>query len=478
MTPTQALVQIWAETGLPPDLLPHARLTGHDPCLPSSFAVGAAATASIAASALAAAALWRLRTGRPQTVSVDMRHACAEFQSEHHLRLHGRPAYQERDAIAGLYPTQDGWVRLHTNFPHHRSGTLRLLGCDGTREAVAAALRNRSAIAFENAAAAAGLAVTALRSFAEWDAHPQGQAVPTLPLIAIDRIADAPPEPLPQGPRPLSAIRVAELTRVIAGPVAGRTLAAHGADVLNITGPHLPFYRIEDLGRGKRAAQLDLRTPAGREALRTLIREARVFIQGYRPGAIAGHGFSPHETTALRPGLIHASLSAYGAEGPWSARRGFDSLVQTASGFNAAEAEAAGDTKPRPLPAQALDHATGYLLATGIMAALHRQATEGGSWHVQVSLARTGHWLRHLGRIENGFNVTFPGIEDLLEDSESGFGPMRAIAHAAQMSETPPRLDRPSMPLGTHAPSFRMCDIGPSCSPRAHTGRSTSGTEG
>ncbi len=449
-----ALAQIWDTTGLPAAALGDATLIGKDPCLPSSFAVGAAAVSTIAASGLAAAALWRLRTGRGQGVAVDMRHACAEFQSEHHLMIDGHSAYAERDGIAGLYPTSDGWVRLHTNFAHHRDGVLRLLACANERVAVAAALLGWRAVAFEDAAVAAGLAVTALRSFAEWDSQSQGQAVPTLPLISITKIGDAPPEPLPAGLRPLSGVRVLELTRVIAGPVAGRTLAAHGADVLNITGPHLPFYRIEDLGRGKRSAQLDLRTEAGRATLAGLVDGADVFMQGYRPGAIAGHGFGPDETSALRPGIIHASLSAYGPIGPWAGRRGFDSLVQTASGFNVAEAEAAGQSKPRPLPAQALDHGTGYLLATGIMAALHRRAIEGGSWHVQAALARTGHWLRGLGRVADGFDVHEPVFADLFETSPSGFGLMRAIRHAAILSETPARWDLPSVKLGTHAPEW------------------------
>lgn len=457
MTPTEALAEIWGTTGLAETDLLDAEIIGTDPCLPSSFAVGAAATASIAASGLAASALFRQRTGQRQTVSVDMRHACAEFRSEQYVLLDGEAVHHGHDPIAGLYPTQDGWVRLHTNFPHHREGTLRLLGCAGTPEAVAATLRSWPAIAFEDAAAEAGLAVTALRSFAEWDAHPQGQAVPTLPLISIERIGDAPPEPLPDTARPLGGVRVLDLTRVIAGPVCGRTLAAHGADVLNITGPHLPFYGIEDLNRGKLLAQLDLRIADGRAALANLMKDSDVFVQGYRPGAIAGHGFTPAETSRLRPGIVHASLSAFGAAGPWAGRRGFDSLVQTTSGFNMAEAEAAGEAKPRPLPMQALDHATGYLLATGIMAALHRRATEGGSWQVQVSLARTGHWLRGLGRITNGFDrpdQTRSDVADLMETTQSGFGEMTALRHAALLSATPAHWVRPSVRLGTHRPEW------------------------
>jgi crotonobetainyl-CoA:carnitine CoA-transferase CaiB-like acyl-CoA transferase len=453
MTPHSVLSDLWSGLGLPADALAWANVTGRDPALPSSFAVGTAATASIAASALAAASLWRLRGGPEQTVSVDMRHACAEFWSEQFIRIDGREEAPLWDSIAGLYPCSDGWLRLHTNFAHHRDGVLKLLGCEGTRDAVGAALKSWRALDFEDAAAAAGCAVTALRSFAEWDAHPQAQAVRTLPLISLTRIGDAPPSPLPASKRPLDGVRVAELTRVIAGPVCGRTLAVHGADVMNITGPGLPSVRIDDLGRGKLAAQVDLRAQAGRDALAALVQGADVFVQGYRPGAIAGHGFAPAQLAALRPGIISASLSAYGPAGPWSQRRGFDSLVQTASGFNVAEAQAFGQDAPRPLPVQALDHATGYLLALGIITALHRRVTDGGSWHVEVSLARTALWLRGLGRIEGGTTVpnqTAAGVADLLETTQSGFGTMHAIRHAAQMSRTPPHWTRPSVPLGTH----------------------------
>ncbi len=455
MTPHSVLSDLWSGLGLPADTLGYADLTGSDPALPSSFAVGTAATASIAASGLAAALLWQQRTGRMQRLAVDMRHACAEFWSEQFIAIEGREEVPLWDPIAGLYPCADGVVRLHTNFAHHRDVVLRLLGCANTRDAVTAALTSWRAVAFETAAAEAGGAVTALRSFAEWDAHPQGQAVPALPLINITRIGDAPPQPWPAGDRPLSGIRVAELTRVIAGPVCGRTLAAHGADVMNITGPGLPSVRIDDLGRGKLAAQVDLREATGREALASLVRGADVFVQGYRPGALAGHGFTPARLAALRPGIVSAALSAFGAVGPWAGRRGFDSLVQTASGFNVAEAEAAGQSAPRALPVQALDHATGYLLALGVMTALHRRATEGGSWHVEVSLARTGLWLRGLGRIEHGFdtpNQSKESVADLIEITPSGFGTMHAIRHAAQLSETPAHWSRPSVPLGTHAP--------------------------
>src|SRR6185437_4196871 len=210
--------------------------------------------------------------------------------------------------------------------------------------------------------------------------------------------------------------------------------------------PHLPAMGglAVDTGRGKLSAQLDLRQSGDSETLAGLLRGADIFVQGYRPGAIARHGFSPEQAARLRPGVVYVSLCAYGDKGPWAGRRGFDSLVQTASGFNAAEAEAAGETKPKALPTQALDHASGHLLAFGAMTALARRVRDGGSWHVRVSLAQTAHWLRALGRIDGTAcsDPKFDDVRDRLEERPSGFGGLTAVRHAAVMDETPPHWAR------------------------------------
>jgi crotonobetainyl-CoA:carnitine CoA-transferase CaiB-like acyl-CoA transferase len=451
-----ALAQLWQAASQRTDALSHVRLTGAEPVLPSSFAVGTAAQASIAASALGAAELWRLRCGRHQLVTVDMRHAAIEFRSERYFRIDGRAPAELWDKIAGTYRCGDGrWVRLHTNFPHHRDGLLALLACDYDKASVQEALLNWRAEEFEEAAAQAGLVVAAKRSFEEWDHHPQGIAVAALPVFSIERIGNAPSQPLPAAPRPLDGVRVLDLTRIIAGPVCGRTLAAHGADVLLVTAPHLPAIEplVIDTGRGKLSCQIDLRDAVGQSTLRALLRDTDVFVQGYRPGALQSLGFGPEEVARVRPGIVYVSLSAYSHVGPWADRRGFDSLVQTASGFNEAEARAAGTDQPKPLPAQALDHAAGYLMAFGAITGLAHRCTEGGSWHVRVSLAQTGKWLRQLGRIEQGLScdeTCFDDVQDLLEEHDSGFGRLTAIRHAAQLSETPARWARPSMPLGAH----------------------------
>ena len=344
---------------------------------------------------------------------------------------------------------------MHTNFPHHRDGVLCLLGCAHDRSAVARALLAWDAEKFDRAASEAGLAVARLRPFDAWDASPEGTALREQPVVSVTRSGTAPADPLPATVRPLAGVRILDLTRVIAGPVAGRTLAAHGADVLSVSAPHLPQMAplVIDTGRGKLTSSLDLREGEARTRLTRLVREADVFLQSYRPGALDRFGFGPEEVEKLRPGIVHATLSAYGFHGPWAGRRGFDSLVQAASGFNHAEAEAGGAGVPKPLPAQALDHASGHLLAFGIIAALLRRCEEGGSYRVRVSLARTGLWLRSLGRVKDGFACSDPSaaeVADRLLNIKSGFGRLTVVRPAADIAASPLRHDRLAMPLGVH----------------------------
>ena len=200
------LAALWRDAGFAEAALGDAELTGAEPVLPSSFAVGAAAQATIAASALAAAEIWRLRTGRRQRVAVDMRRAAIEFRSEHYLSVDGAPPEEIWDDISGLYRCGDGrWVRLHTVLPHHRAGLIKLLGCAEDKASVQRALDKWQAETLETAAAEAGLVVSASRSLAEWDRHPQGRAVAKLPLFAIEKIGDAPPLKLKAAERPLAA---------------------------------------------------------------------------------------------------------------------------------------------------------------------------------------------------------------------------------------------------------------------------------
>lgn len=449
---------LWKTAELPAEALASAWLTGADPVLPSSFAVGDAARSSIAAAALAACELGHLRGQPRQMVDVDMAHAAMECSGWFALDGKTPPLW---DDFSGLYACADGWVRVHANFRHHRDGALRLLELDpqtATRADAEAAMRGWEALAYEEASARAGLVACALRSFEQWDLSPQGQAVAELPLFDIQPLGGAPVRQLPRlsaQQQPLAGLRVLDLTRILAGPVAGRALAAHGADVMLVNAPHLPnIDSIADTSRGKLSVLLDLRREEDLRQMARLLDDTHVFIQGYRPGALANLGLAPHHLAAMRPGIVVVSLCAWGHQGPWAMRRGFDSLVQTAMGFNRAEAQAAGVPHARPLPMQILDQASGYLMALGACAALCRQQREGGSWHVRVSLAQTGHWLRSLGRVENGFGIQRPDPAPWLETVDSGFGRLTTFRHSARLARTPAGWRRPSMPPGSHAPEW------------------------
>lgn len=458
-TALEALAEVWVLADLEPDALERAAIRGDDPVLPSIFRVGVAAAATTAASGLAAAELWRLSRGREQAVTVDVRAAAISFRSERYLRVDDAEPPSSWDPLSGYYRTGDGgWIQLHTNFPHHRKGIVSFLECAPDRKAVEAAVLEWNGQELESALAERGMCTGYLRSEEEWQRHPHARELATLPLFEIERIGEADPEPVGVGERPLEGIRVLDLTRVIAGPVCGRELASHGAVVLRVGGEHLPCFPIlaMDSGRGKLSTFIDLRTDGGRASLESLTREADVFVQGYRPGSIAAHGFSPEEVARLRPGITYVSLSAYGRCGPWAERRGFDSLVQTVSGIAHSGGRAAGIEGPKPLPCQALDHASGFLAAFGAMVGLLRCREQGGSWHVRLSLAQTGRWIESLGRIDalDYPDPTYEDIADRLESRPSPFGKITHVRSPIEMSETPPHWRLPPVPLGTHPPEW------------------------
>jgi crotonobetainyl-CoA:carnitine CoA-transferase CaiB-like acyl-CoA transferase len=463
-SPSEILADLWTSVGGEHSALDAVALTGEEPQLPSSFRVAAAAQASIAAAGLAAAQIWKLRSGQSQDVAVDMLHAVVECRSERYLRVDGKPPPPAWDAIAGIYKTRDQrFVRLHTNFRHHRDAVCKVLNCKPERDEVQTALMQWDGEAFETAAYAGGCVVALMRSRDEWSDLPHAKALAALPPILIEKIGDAAPKPWPAGDRPLEGVRVLDLSRVIAGPVAGRTLAVHGADVLLVSGPDLPAipWLTIDTGRGKLTGFVELKSEQGRGVLRDLLAGADMFSQGYRPRALASLGFSADDAARISPGIVYVSLSAYGHAGPWAERRGFDSLVQTATGFNHAEGQAAGVDGPKELPAQMLDHATGYLMAFGAMMARARQSREGGSWHVRVSLAQTGRWLWNLGRVADGFkteDLKADAVKSFVEEVPSGFGPLLSVSHSAVLSKTPAFWARPAMPLGSHRPQWPTRD--------------------
>jgi crotonobetainyl-CoA:carnitine CoA-transferase CaiB-like acyl-CoA transferase len=438
---------------------------GADPILPTPFRIGEAATAALAAVGLAASDLWALRTGRRQDIGVDTRRATASLRSGHYMTIDGVPVSTERNAVMGTYPARNGrWSYLHCNFPNHRAAALSVLGVPEDRESVRQAVAKWDALDLEEAIIAAKGAGGMVRTMDEWARHPQAAAIASLPLMEVVRIGDSSPEKLPDGDRPLSGIRVLDLTRVLAGPTCGRTLAEHGADVLRITAAHLPSlgHQEYDTGHGKLSAHLDLREPKHVETLRELVRQDDVFSQGYRPGTLGARGFSPEALAALRPGIVVVSLCAFGHVGPWASRRGFDTVVQTVSGITVRQGEVFPGASPGPqfYPVSAIDYLTGYLMAFGAMVALARRAREGGSWLVRISLAQTGRWLVGRGQVpeaelkDASTEFTSGELDRWSMTSETPGGRLRHLAPVLRLSETPPRWARPSVPLGYHEPEW------------------------
>jgi crotonobetainyl-CoA:carnitine CoA-transferase CaiB-like acyl-CoA transferase len=450
---TEPLGELLGLAGMDRALAAQLQFSGADPVLRTPYRVGAAGAAALAAVGLAASELWALRTGRRQQVAVDLRAAAASLRSGYYLRIDGKPPPAPWDPMSGFYPVRDGrWVSIHCNFSHHRVAAMKVLGTAEDRGKAEQASKDWSGLELENAIHAAGGCAGLARTVQEWAAHSHAVAVAGQPLLEIVKIGDAPAQPLPTADRPLSGIRVLDLTRVLAGPTCARTLAEHGADVLKITAAHLPDSgAIElDTGLGKLAAHLDLRSAPGVATLRELLSGADVFSQSYRPGALASRGFSPEGAAKLRPGIVCVSLDAWGQTGPWKGRRGFDSIVQTVSGM----AYASGDgTKPKLMPCSAIDYVSGYLMAYGAMVALARRAREGGSWLVRVALARTGKWIVDRGTVDPGSSPV-EELAGLVMETQSPAGLISHLKPVVQLSETPARWARPPVPLGHHRPEW------------------------
>lgn len=469
MTPAEALRSLLPLGGWTDEHAASVTFTGlgaggADPVLPTPFRIATAGAATLATTGLAAADLWQTRTGRRQSVSLNVRQAAASLRSGHYQRLGAGEVSAARNPLMGVYRSgDDRWSYIHANFPNHRAAALRVLGCEETPDSVAAAVRRWKALELEEAILAAAGAGGMVRSAAEWAAHPQAAAVAALPVMEILRIGDADPVPLPAGERPLSGIRVVDLTRVLAGPTCARTLAEHGAEVMKVTAPHLPSlgYQEADTSHGKLSTHLDLRQAADLATLKGLIGQADVFSQGYRPGTLAARGLSPEALAALRPGIVYVSLSAFGHLGPWAQRRGFDTVVQTVSGMTLRQTEVVPGKeagKPEFYPVSAIDYCTGHLMAAGAMLALNRRAREGGSWLVRISLAQVGRWIVDLGEVDGAAARAAPAefapaeLDAWSMETDTPMGRLRHLAPVVGLSETPPRWARPSVPNGYHPP--------------------------
>lgn len=361
----------------------------------SRLPVAALAADSVGLASLAVNLAMAARTGGlPAPVQVERLRVAASFGSERLLRVNGETP-SAWAPLSGFWETGDGWVRTHGNYPHHAGRLARLAGVDpdAGKERFATALAAWSALELEERAAEVGAIVGAVRSADAWLRHPQGIAVQDAPLIHWARREGAAPRSWGEGPAPLAGVRVLDLTRVIAGPIAARDLALAGADVLRVDSPALPEtgWIHLDTGQSKRSTLLDLRDPGDRDTFEQLLARADVLLTGYRPGALDRFGLDAETLAGRHPGLVTASVSAWGWAGPWAERRGFDSIVQAVSGI--ALAESADTSVPGALPVQALDHSTGHFLAAAIVLALVEQRRSGGSIDVRMSLARTARAL-------------------------------------------------------------------------------------
>ncbi len=441
--------------------------------LPSAFAITDLAAAAFGAAGTALADFCDLHTydispwraikslfmpsqrHRRLDVSVDRR--LASFWFGWSIHPHGWEMPSLWDPIAGVYEATDGWIWLHTNAPHHRDAALRVLGCDNDRESVAAAVKTWEMTELESAIVAEHGCAAAILSLDAWAAHPQGQAVASEPLIAKEWHQPQDPRQWSFDPeRPLADFKVLDLTRVLAGPIAGRFLAAYGAKVLRIDPPWWSEPGVvPEMTLGKRCAGLDLSKDDGREVFRTLISECDVMLHGYRADALERLGFGAEERRAINPNVIDVSLNAYGWTGPWRDRRGFDSLVQMSSGIADQGMAWAGADKPTPLPVQALDHATGHLLAAAAIGGLSSRLLTGDVMTLRLSLARTAHLLTSQGRVASGDALKAETADDLDPTIEqTDWGPAQRLRWPLAIQDCPARWDRPATDLRSAPPEW------------------------
>ncbi len=458
----QAFEELMAIRGLG---LPREKRTisGRDPVLPTRFRLGETSADVQMAIGVAVNDLWEMRTGNRQELAIQVDHAAAILRSYLYLSLPESDMAADfqlqlsRQAISTPHPTRDGRYFLpHMGLPHLATRVLNILNCEYELESVRRALMNWDAMALEDAVAAANGCGAMIRTWEEWQNHEQGRLLESRPVVEIVKIADSEPEPFPDviPDRPLQGLRVLDLTRILAGPTCARTLAEHGADVLMVTAPALPQAAmfVADTSHGKRTCYLDFTIPEQKKRLLDLIATTDVFSQGYRPGAMDKQGLSPEALAEQRPGIIYTSMNCYGYEGPFSDRAGWEQLAQCVTGI---AAEQGGDEAPHLLPAAACDYTTGYLAAFGTLVALGLRARVGGSYHVKASLCQSGMFIQRQGRVDlagEEAEISAASIEKIMSTSKSNQGVMQHLGPVLRMSETMPRWDLPSQPLGTHEP--------------------------
>jgi crotonobetainyl-CoA:carnitine CoA-transferase CaiB-like acyl-CoA transferase len=441
-------------------------IAGADPVFSTRFKVGETCAAVLGGVGVAVSDIWEIKTGRRLKVAIDVRHTAAGLRSSAYLQRPGpdgafKPVvnknHEAMRAITQPWPTKDGrWVLPHFGLPNLQARMLKLLECEPDSESVAKAVAKWDALDLEAAIDEARVCGGMVRSYDEWLAHPHGRVLAEKPIVEIIKIGESDPEPLPKGGRPLRGICALDLTRILAGPMAARTLAEHGADVLMVTAERLPQIpeHVLDTNHGKRSCFLDLAQREDASRLKVLVKGADVFSQGYRPGMIGKLGFAPEEVAALRPGIIYASINCYGADGPFSHRGGWEQVAQTMTGLCHEGRTATRPNGPALLPAAACDYTTGYLAAYGILLALAKRAQDGGSYHVRVSLCQSGMFIYRQGKVafpELGLDLSPAELDAVRIESRPKSGPLRHLGPILKFSEAQPHWTRPTPQLGGDA---------------------------
>ncbi len=453
---SKMLEAVWSSLALPPSALQAVDFTGEG-ALPSCYAVTDLAAASVGAAALAVRELIAVQGGRPARVRVDRRLASLWFSWSIHPVGWERPPLW--DAVAGDYATADGWIRLHTNAVHHRDAALAVLGVAVDRDVVTRAVARWRGAELEAAVVAQGGCAAMMRSSAEWAEHEQGRAVAAEPLIALATAPGSFNAGWAGTPsRPLAGLKVLDLTRVLAGPVATRFLAGYGADVLRIDPPGWSEPGvIPEVTLGKRCARLDLRSEDDRAIFSGLLAQADVLVHGYRPAALERLGFDEDVRRRLNPGLIDVALDAYGWTGPLAGRRGFDSLVQMSAGIADRGMHWQGAAKPVPLPVQALDHATGYLIAAAVVRGLLHRLADGNVATARLSLARTALLLAQMSPdagVDAGALAPASDADLAPALEQTTWGPARRYWPPVAIDGAPMAWDRPASALGSAPPNW------------------------
>ena len=449
----------WATLVSEPSEPPPLTVTGPTGHLPSQFRVEDTAVACVGTALLAAAALHAGPAAT--TVSIDRGHVSAAVVSERHFASPGRAGALSFAPLSRFWPTADGWVRTHANYPWHKTALLRALGTADNPDAIASVAQTLTAEDIEARVVAAGGVAAAVRSIAQWQAHPQGRALLSQPLVSHQRVGDAPARAgidFGAPGLPAEGVRVLDMTRVIAGPVCTRYLGALGADVLRIDPPGYPDVApgaIADTLLDKRSAALDADRPSGLTTLHSLLDRADVVVCGYRPGSLDRFGLDADALAERHPGLVVVYLAAWGHTGPWAGRRGFDSVVQGPTGI--AMGESADGATPGALPCQLLDHGTGYLAAAAALDALRRQRAEGGTHIRRLSLARTAGWLTATSASHDASSSAPAAVDDAhswLVELKGPNGPVKAIAPPGQLADSPLRWRRPPTAYLADAPTW------------------------